>query len=303
MPQGDKYISFTNFLRNCHKQGQDKITLSFSEIEKIWGFPLSKSMRTYYWGNDRTQSYALGWLYADYTVIACNLTAGIITFAYTPDKVKSLFSGDSGRQRNTEKHISRRTRLEIPLPSDSEVDRYLCAWNNLSGYRQQESALNKLFFDLAPMNNTIEDILVKAATLNDFYSTNIFSIFPVAQHILSLNIDSRLHTNDLSLVSDISHVRFPNGKEKTFYSFATKYCSHHKPEVFPIYDDYINKILRYYRDTDGFSTFTNDQLLDYTAFAAILRDFQNYYGLGNYSLKQIDRYLWQLGKEKFPKKY
>ena len=115
--------------------------------------------------------------------------------------------------------------------------------------------------------------------------------------------DSRLHTNDLSLVSDISHVRFPNGKEKTFYSFATKYCSHHKPEVFPIYDDYINKILRYYRDTDGFSTFTNDQLLDYTAFAAILRDFQNYYGLGNYSLKQIDRYLWQLGKEKFPKKY
>lgn len=67
MPQGDKYIPFTNYLKRCHAQGQDKITLSFAEIEHIWGFPLAKSMRTYYWGNDRTQSYALGWLHAEFT--------------------------------------------------------------------------------------------------------------------------------------------------------------------------------------------------------------------------------------------
>lgn len=33
----------------------------------------------------------------------------------------------------------------------------------------------------------------------------------------------------------------------------------------------------------------------------ILLDFQKNYGLEDFNLKQIDKYLWQLGKEKFPK--
>lgn len=145
--------------------------------------------------------------------------------------------------------------------------------------------------------------MIKAATLNDFYSTNIFSIYPVARHILSLDVDKRLQAHDLSLVSDISYVTFPNGKTKKLYSFATKYCSHHKPDVYPIYDDYINKILRYYRDIDGFSKFTNEMLLDYRSFHAILHDFQRFYKLESYTVKEIDQYLWQLGKANFPKKY
>ena len=72
------------------------------------------------------------------------------------------------------------------------------------------------------------DILLKVAALNDFYSTNIFSVYPVAKHILSLNIDDRLMTGDVALVSDIQKVTI-NGVEKNFYSFATKYCSHHRP--------------------------------------------------------------------------
>ena len=40
-------------------------------------------------------------------------------------------------------------------------------------------------------------------------------------------------------------------KEKTgraIYSFATKYFSHHKPDIYPIYDSYVDKLLRFYRD-------------------------------------------------------
>lgn len=194
----------------------------------------------------------------------------------------------------------------VPLsaaPSASEVEKYLRAWNDSETYRLQESALNKLFLELAPQNDRIENILIKAATLNDFYSANIFSIYPVARHILSLDIDKRLQAHDLSLVSDISYVTFPNGKTKKLYSFATKYCSHHKPDVYPIYDDYINKILRYYRDIDGFSTFTSEMLLDYRSFHAVLHDFQRFYKLESYTVKEIDQYLWQLGKANFPKKY
>ena len=101
MLQGDKYIHFTNYLKKCHEQGQDELTLSFTEIERIWGFPLARSMRKYSWSNDRTQSYALGWLYADFTVTACDLSAETVTFAYTPEKVSALLSGQHSRGRET----------------------------------------------------------------------------------------------------------------------------------------------------------------------------------------------------------
>lgn len=65
------------------------------------GFPLARSMRKYSWSNDRTQSYALGWLYADFTVTACDLSAETVTFAYTPEKVSALLSGQHSRGRET----------------------------------------------------------------------------------------------------------------------------------------------------------------------------------------------------------
>ena len=54
---------------------------------------------------------------------------------------------------------------------------------------------------------------------------------------------------------------------------------------------------------DGFPTFTNEMLLDYRSFHAILHDFQRFYKLESYTVKEIDQYLWQLGKANFPKKY
>ncbi|UTW70364.1 hypothetical protein KHA80_07545 [Anaerobacillus sp. HL2] len=42
-------------------------------------------------------------------------------------------------------------------------------------------------------------------------------------------------------------------KKKNFYSFATKYCSHHNPLDYPIYDSYVDEVLRHFRNRDGFS--------------------------------------------------
>lgn len=192
--------------------------------------------------------------------------------------------------------------VKIPTPSTNQVEKYLESWNTLENYSLQENALNKLFFNLAPANTDISDVLIKAATLNDFYSTNIFSIFPVAKHILSLNIDDRLHLGDETLVEDIKNVVINNKKLK-LYSFATKYCSHHNPEDFPIYDTYVDKVLCFFRNLHGFSTFKNKELKNYAKFKSILLDFQNFYGLQSYSLKELDKFLWQFGKEYFPKNY
>ena len=41
----------------------------------------------------------------------------------------------------------------------------------------------------------------------------------------------------------------------------------------------------------------------YLKFNEILRSFIEFYNLEEYNIKQIDKYLWQLGKEYFKKKY
>ena len=186
--------------------------------------------------------------------------------------------------------------VEIQTPSKAEVDAYIKRWYELENYVNQENSLNKLFFDLLPENKLIEDILIKASTLNDFYSTNIFSIFPVAKHILELDIDDRLNNGDLTLVEDIANVEELG---KRCYSFASKYCSHHKPNDFPIFDNYVSRVLMHFKNQDHFANFKSDDLRDYIRFNEVLDEFAKFYGLEGYSRKELDMYLWQIGKKYF----
>ncbi len=213
-----------------------------------------------------------------------------------------LTQNDKMESKTKPSTTRKRKKVQIPTPSPEQVDHYLYAWSNLENYRLQEEALDRLFFSLCPKNTEISDILLKVAALNDFYSTNILSVLPVAKHILSLNIDARLKAGDVTLVSDIQKVVI-KGVEKNFYSFATKYCSHHKPSEYPIYDNYVVKVLCFFRDQDAFSTFKTNDLKDYVLFKGVLIGFSEFYGLEKYNLKEIDKYLWQLGKEYFPKTY
>ena len=192
--------------------------------------------------------------------------------------------------------------IDVPDPSIGQVEFYLEKWDGLENYRLQEEALNKLFFELCPRNVDISDVLLKASTLNNFYSTNIFSIYPVAKHICSLDIDSRLKAGDVTLVRDIQYLTISD-TQKNFYSFASKYCSHHNPLGYPIYDSFVDEVLRYFRNRDSFSNFQDGDLKDYVKFKSILIAFRDFYGLDKYNLKQIDQYVWLLGKDYFPKNY
>lgn len=209
------------------------------------------------------------------------------------------------KQEKTAKQASTRKKkmnIAVPNPSIEQVEFYLEKWDGLENYRLQEDALNKLFFELCPSNTDIRDILLKASTLNNFYSTNIYSIYPVAKHICSLDIDSRLKAGDVTLVRDIQYLTISD-TQKNFYSFASKYCSHHNPLGYPIYDSFVDEILRYFRNRDSFSEFQDGDLKDYAKFKSILIDFRSFYGLDKYNLKQIDQYVWQIGKKYFPKNY
>lgn len=192
---------------------------------------------------------------------------------------------------------------DIPRPDPGQVEKYLSRWDRLETSAAQERALNKLFFQTYPRNVDLDDVLIKVSALNDFYSTNIFAPLVVARHIVALDVDRRLDTGDLSLVNELAEVTFPNGGKKRFYSFATKYCSRHRPLDYPIYDSYVDTLLRHFRDLDGFARFRTDELRDYPSFQAVLLGFRSFYGLDQFSLKEIDQYLWLLGKDKMPKKY
>ena len=193
--------------------------------------------------------------------------------------------------------------IDIPRPNKDTIKEYLIKWDNLEDhYIWQESSLDKLFHKDYKYNTDLNEILIKCSCLNDFYSTNIFLIYPVAKNIFDLNIDKRLEKGDPSLVNDIARVNI-SGKEKTFYSFASKYCSHHNNIEFPIYDYFVDKMLVYFQKKDKFSNFKKDDLKDYVKFKNILVDFKKYYDIDEFNLRDIDKYLWIAGKEYFPKKY
>lgn len=187
--------------------------------------------------------------------------------------------------------------------SCNEVERYMQKWFSLENYVYQEKALDKLFFSLCKYNKNIEDILIKCSALNDFYSTNIMDVHSVTKHYTTIDIDYRLDLNDENLVDDLSHVMMKNGRTMHFYSFATKYCSHHKPMEYPIYDKYVGDVLKFFRKRDKFIAFKNEDLLVYSRFKSIVANFRTFYGLEAYNFKQIDRYLWQLRKEYYKRNY
>lgn len=213
---------------------------------------------------------------------------------------ESVISNRPIKERKAPVRLGRK-REDVPNPTVEEVKYWLNAWINLKDYESQERAVNRVFRDYYS-NNNLENILIKCSVLNDFYSTNIFKIYPVAKHILSLNIDERLKAGDPALVDDIAKNDI-GGKIKNFYSFASKYCSHHNQLEFPIYDSYVHKVLKYYQKVDRFSDFNENDLKNYPKFKKILIEFRVFYGLEQFNLKELDKYLWQFGKKYFPKNY
>lgn len=132
-------------------------------------------------------------------------------------------------------------------PSKSEIEKYLKLWDSLENYRLQESSLKKLFTKTYPLNDDLDEVLIKVCALNDFYSTSIYYPVQVAKHIVSLQLDKKLVIKDPKVVNEIASVQVKKDKLINYYSFATKYCSHHHPTLYPIYDSYVDKLLMHFK--------------------------------------------------------
>ncbi len=194
-------------------------------------------------------------------------------------------------------------KLKIPKPSPAEVLKYLKEWSRLDDYVYGDRSLEMLFKKY-PLNNNLHEILIKVCALDALYGAGVrFSGYlNVARHIKNLKIDSDLKENDLKFVNKIALIKTGN-KKRNLYSFATKYCSFHKLTIYPIYDYYVEKVLIHFGKIDKFDNFSREDLRDYFKYRDIILKFISFYNLNNFNLKQIDQYLFLLGKKYFQKNY
>ena len=160
----------------------------------------------------------------------------------------------------------------------------------------KEETIVKLCRKSIHQNETLEDVLSKCVVINTLANTNIIEVFHVAKHIFELHIDSRLQAGDYSLVKDIAEVEIKD-KPHRFYSFASKYCSYHYPEKFSIYDRYVDLMLFEFQKRDHFGNFNRQDLKNYACYMKALHDFKSYYKLEDLTMRELDKYLWLLGKE------
>ena len=84
----------------------------------------------------------------------------------------------------------------------------------------------RIAFAQWPRNNDPHQVLVKVVVLNRLYSTNIYDVYGVRDHILAMRIDDRLSSGDPTLVNDLADYR-GGVKARSIISFASKYCAWH----------------------------------------------------------------------------
>ncbi len=161
-----------------------------------------------------------------------------------------------------------------------------------------------------PANTTLEEVYLKADTLNRYYSTNIFSIQSMAKGIINIpDIDQRLQNGDPTLVKDNTK---PNNDISTIipghnnYSFATKYCACHNPAAYPIYDNivadfFVAAIKSGHLTTPAIigmsvSQIRNRMKNDYVFYKDIYIAFMQQYNLTSLTYREVDWYIWAAGK-------
>ncbi|WP_127507683.1 hypothetical protein [Actinoplanes solisilvae] len=190
--------------------------------------------------------------------------------------------------------------LPIATPSPEQVRLYLARWHG-SDNERIDVALRKTF-DALPSNRDVGEVGVKIAALNGLYWTNILGVLQVARHIVAIDIDARLDqpTADPELIEKIATVKH-GGKRRRHYSFATKYSSFHQPAVYPIYDSLVAGVLNaLLKQGETFDIFTPQEhwRTDYAVWCRSVRKFRTHYGLDDFSLRDIDKYLWTMAKER-----
>jgi hypothetical protein len=183
----------------------------------------------------------------------------------------------------------------LPTPTVELVEEECRKYDENPSNQVGDLALKELRVQF-PRNTVTSHVLLKVLVLNALYHTRVRDIDTetLARHIAEGEpaIDSLLDQGKLAAVERI--FVSPNLHIK-YYSFATKYCSWHKPETYPIYDRYAVKCLWSYNKQEKFRKFSLEDLRYYDKFVATVTAFRDRYNLNCLTFRQIDKFLWRSG--------
>src|ERR1035438_5785168 len=168
-----------------------------------------------------------------------------------------------------------------------------------------EQALKELFTQY-PGNSDPRHVLLKVVALNSLYSTQITAhsqkipnVVDLAQHICAKahDIDSALAIGSPGIVETIAGIRVAGKKDRIYFSFATKYCSWHKPELYPMWDANVQRYIGCLQEQSDFAKGfdVNADHWTYEGFRGAMKAFRECYRLGSFTFKDIDKFLWLEG--------
>jgi hypothetical protein len=179
--------------------------------------------------------------------------------------------------------------------------------NSTKTMKSSKRALTELFKQY-PGNSVLPHVLLKVVAVNTLYSTQIRAytekipnLMDVAAHIHrhAEDIDSALESGMPEIVDTIASVTVPGKKDRYYFSFATKYCSWHRPQFYPIYDSRVDRYVYGLKAEPCFREFfgTGEDRWRYAQFRRLITVFRDHYGLGSFSFKEIDKFLYSYGGE------
>ena len=183
----------------------------------------------------------------------------------------------------------------LPVPTPDLVHQAVARFDEDDRYGPADRVLSRVFSH-HPRNDELEDVLIKVVLLNGLYNTNVFAVMEMACHIRELRIDDDLAAASTLLVDRIAKLTI-RGRTRRHYSFATKYCSWHRPDDYPIYDSLVERLLWAYFREHRFAEFSRPDLQDYSKYKAVVAALRLYFGLSALSFKQLDKFLWFTSKD------
>jgi hypothetical protein len=191
--------------------------------------------------------------------------------------------------------VSDMTVRQPQKPTPDLVRGYVARFEKDRAASDTDKALSKLF-QLLHDNRLIEDVLLKVVAVNSLLSTSILATYAVAEHICKLDVDERIEQGSPEVVNQIASVEIA-GKKRNNYVFATKFCSFHAPDAYPKCDGNTEGLIWAYQELFAFAQVQRvDDLRDYPKYKATVERFRIYFGLVDFSFKQIDPFLWGYGR-------
>lgn len=172
-----------------------------------------------------------------------------------------------------------------------------------SSENELNNKLLKLFRTFNDESNH-NDVIIKVAALNKLYSTAIININPVAEQIVNVFSDLKSKPNSkdeyIKLIDRISIVKWNNGVKnftRNNLSFSSKYIHFYNEYKTPIYDSYIWILIKGYLGQKNKLNISFASPSNYSIFLIEFEKFRKEFGLEKYSIYEVDKFLWQYGRQ------